>query len=96
MKGLENCLIVSSLHPSIGPSAQGRDLYSRGAEGTVLALWYHKRIPSPAPLRPKKPTHFVSSIFGFKPERAKKLPYCFVKLTASIDDTAITLLLIIN
>jgi hypothetical protein len=59
---------------------------------TVLAFWYHEVLPLQAPLVPRKSTHFVISFFRFKPERAKKLPYCFVKLSASMDDKAIAFL----
>ena len=59
---------------------------------TVLAFCYHEVIPSKAPLVSRKSTHFVISFFRFKPDKAKKLPHCFVKLSSSMDDIAIAFL----
>jgi hypothetical protein len=46
VKGLKNGLVILSLRPSVGPSAQGWDHYSRSTKGAVLAILYHERIPS--------------------------------------------------
>jgi hypothetical protein len=40
-KGLECGIVVFPLLPSIGTSPDRGDLYSRGAEKAVLALWHH-------------------------------------------------------
>ena len=55
--------------------------------GLIRSVNIFRAVVFPAPLGPRKPTHFVPSIFRFRSERAVNAPYCLVKLTASIDGT---------
>src|SRR6267143_1691870 len=51
----------------------------------IRSVKIFKVVVLPAPLGPRKPTHFAPSIFKFKFERATKEPYRLVRSLASIE-----------
>src|SRR2546421_8855655 len=56
----------------------------------IRSVKIFKVVVLPAPLGPKKPTHFAPSIFKFRFEMATNEPYRLVRSRASIEDNSCT------
>src|SRR5207247_9595466 len=59
------------------------------SEARIISVKIFSVVVFPAPLGPRKPTHFEPSIFKLRLDNAVKEPYRFVRFSATMDGALI-------